>query len=90
MLGGVLVVLIGCYVGLKAWNDHQQEQAEADEEAAKIRLVDAEGLTAVSYTDGESTLGFILEEDTWRYTEALFPVPFSSLLVILSADPQRP
>ena len=21
MLGGVLVVLIGCYVGLKAWND---------------------------------------------------------------------
>ena len=37
MLGGVLVVLIGCYVGLKAWNDHQQEQAEADEEAAKIR-----------------------------------------------------
>lgn len=69
MLGGVLVVLIGCYVGLKAWNDHQQEQAEADEEAAKIRLVDAEGLTAVSYTDGESTLGFTLEEDTWRYTE---------------------
>ena len=60
MLGGVLVVLIGCYVGLKAWNDHQQEQAEADEEAAKIRLVDAEGLTAVSYTDGESTLGFTL------------------------------
>ena len=58
MLGGVLVVLIGCYVGLKAWNDHQQEQAEADEEAAKIRLVEAEGLTAVSYTDGESTLGF--------------------------------
>lgn len=69
MLGGVLVVLIGCYAGLKAWNDHQQEQAEADEEAAKIRLVDAEGLTAVSYTDGESTLGFTLEEDTWRYTE---------------------
>ena len=47
MLGGVLVVLIGCYVGLKAWNDHQQEQAEAGEEAAKTRPGEGEGVAGV-------------------------------------------
>lgn len=68
LLGGALAVLLCCYAGLTAWNDRREKQAEAEEEASKIYLVDADELTAVSYTDGESTLGFLEENDTWYHT----------------------
>lgn len=69
LLGGALVALLCCYAGLTVWNDHQKKEAETEEEASKIYLVDAEELTAVSYTDGESTLGFVKEDGTWYDAE---------------------
>lgn len=69
ILGIALVVLLGCYVGLTTWNQQQEEQAKEEEEASKINLVDADELTAVSYTNGESTLGFVKEDGTWYDAE---------------------
>lgn len=85
LLCGALAALLCCYGGLTVWNDHQKEQAEAEEEASKIYLVDAEDLTAVSYTDGESTLGFVEEDGTW-YDTADKEIPMNQDVVGGFAD----
>lgn len=67
VLAGVLVVLAGCYAGLKAYNHHQEKAEEEQAEAQKVYLVKTKGLTSVSYTDGTSEMGFLKEDGTWYY-----------------------
>lgn len=67
LLAGTLIVLAGCYAGLKIYNSHVEEEEEAKAEAEKIYLVQEDGLTSISYTDGESQMAFVQEDEVWYY-----------------------
>lgn len=64
LLAAVLIVLVVVYAGLKCWNQHVEEEKQAEEEQ-KIKIVDAQELASFSYTDGESKMSFVKQEDTW-------------------------
>lgn len=66
-LAGLLVALIGIYVGLRYWDVRKQEAEEKKAEEETIHVVQAEELSAFSYTDGTDTMEFSREEDTWYY-----------------------
>lgn len=65
LLLGILVVLVVLYVGLNQWNRSKEEEQAKQEEQDTISLVDADELTGFQYTNGETTLSFVKEEDTW-------------------------
>lgn len=67
VLAGILIVLAGCYAGLKAYNSHVEQEEEAKAEEEKVYLVQTDGLTSISYTDGESQMAFVQEDGEWYY-----------------------
>lgn len=67
ILAGLLVALIGIYAGLRYWDERKQEAEKKKAEEETIHVVQAEELSAFSYTDGTDTMGFTREEDTWYY-----------------------
>lgn len=67
LLAGTLIVLAGCYAGLKAYNSYAEKEEEARAEEEKIYLVQTDGLTSISYTDGEFQMTFVQEDGDWYY-----------------------
>lgn len=61
----ILFVLVVVYAGLQYWNHRTQEKEEKEAEASKIYIVNAEELSAFSYTDGESQIAFVKEDGDW-------------------------
>lgn len=63
----ILAVLIVLYLAVDMWNKKAAED-EAEKEAVEtIHLVDADDLMQFRYTDGELSMGFVKEGDTWYY-----------------------
>lgn len=67
LLACILVVLAGCYAGLRAYNSHVAKEKEKKAESEKVYLVKTDGLTSISYTDGESQMAFVQEDGVWYY-----------------------
>lgn len=63
----ILAVLIVLYFAVDMWNKKAAEEEEEKEAAETIHLVDENNLTQLRYTDGESSMGFVKEGDTWYY-----------------------
>lgn len=64
----VLLLIFGAaYGGMRVYNKKQAEKESAVEEAAKVYVTEVkqENITAFSYQNGEETLEFVKEEDTW-------------------------
>ena len=55
---GILVILIGCYVGLQFWNESKAEKEEEQKEAKAVKVKTLEALTEISYTYNESKFVF--------------------------------
>lgn len=47
---GILVILIGCYVGLQFWNESKAAKEEEQKEAKAVKVKTLEALTEISYT----------------------------------------
>lgn len=67
LLACILVALAGCYAGLRAYNSHVAKEKEKKAESEKVYLVKTDGLTSISYTDGESQMAFVQEDGVWYY-----------------------
>ncbi len=61
----VFLVLLALYLGLRFGNRQAEEKEEAREEAEKIRLVTAEDLSAMGYTEGDDSMSYTNEDGTW-------------------------
>lgn len=66
----VLVVFVAAFFGLRAWQDHQKEQEEAEQKAEIITAVslDVDRITGFSYLLEGQELSFEKVEDTWQYS----------------------
>ena len=67
VLLAVFVILIVCYLALKTWTEKAQEEEQAKIEAEQLYLTDTDvsGITSFGYSNGETELSFVREEDTW-------------------------
>ncbi len=63
----LLIVFGAAYGGMHIYNQKQAEKESEQEEAKKIAVVGVkqEDITAFSYQNGDDTLEFVKEEDTW-------------------------
>lgn len=70
ILLAVFLVLVVCYLALKVWTEKAQEEEQAKTEAEQIYLTDTDvsEITSFGYSNGETELSFVKEEDTW-YSE---------------------
>ena len=72
---GILVILIGCYVGLQFWNESKAEKEEEQKEAKAVKVKTLEALTEISYTYNESKFVFEKKDGTWIYApDEKFPL----------------
>lgn len=71
ILAAVLVVLVILYSALAVWNKKADEKEAKKTEEETVHLTDADNISAIKYTDGQSTMSFIKEEDTWYYEDDL-------------------
>lgn len=72
---GILVILIGCYVGLQFWNESKAAKEEEQKEAKAVKVKTLEALTEISYTYNESKFVFEKKDGTWIYApDEKFPL----------------
>lgn len=62
---GILIVLVIIYLSLDQWNKSKEKERAEEEKKSTIQLVDATSLKKLEYTDGETTMSFVKEDDTW-------------------------
>ena len=63
----VLAGLLAVYFGLSVYNKQADKKKQEKAEAEQSHLVDADSLTKISYTDGNSSMTFTCEDGTWYY-----------------------
>lgn len=65
----VLAALLAVYLGLQAWNRHQEDRQAAEEEAAKIYVTDTDpdDIVSMSFNVGSGDMSFEKEDGTWYY-----------------------
>lgn len=70
-LFAVFVVLVVCYLALKMWNQKTEEEEQTKIEAQQIYLTDTDvsEITSFGYSNGETEMSFVKEEDTWYYED---------------------
>ncbi len=70
ILAVALVVLLGVYLGLQAWNRHKEDRQAAEEEAARIHVADTdpEDIVSMKFNVGSGDMSFEKEDGTWYYT----------------------
>lgn len=63
----VLILFAGAYIGMHFFNEKQAEKETAKEEAEKIYVTDVseKDIKAFSYQNGNETLSFTKNKDTW-------------------------
>ena len=75
-----LVVLCAAYAIAMQVQKKSADKAEQSEEASKIYMTDFSDITGISITNGDFTLVFHLDGDTWYYDgDPDFPVRQTSL-----------
>ncbi len=65
MLIMVLIVLLVVYAALSQWNKKTEEK----EAMETVQLVEEDSLSTFRYTDGQTTMSFIKENNIWYYKE---------------------
>jgi hypothetical protein len=86
LLGAVLVVCIGAYIGVAVYNNAQAQKTADKEKASQIWQSGWGAPVSISYTTGDTTLSFVLESDTWKVAgDKAFPLAQTSLTGIASA-----
>lgn len=80
ILSAVLVICVGAWLGLRAWNAYREEQDAAQQEAEIIRLASLEDITSLSFENDGTELAFEKQDGTWVYAgDADFPLDQSYL-----------
>lgn len=69
LLAALLLILIAVYEIMSVSSRKREEQEAKKEEEETIYLVQGEEITGLKYTDGETTMSFQRDEDTWYYEE---------------------
>lgn len=66
-LTAAFIVLLAVYLGLRAWNERQDEKAEKESEASEIHVTDtsAEDIVSLKFNVGNGEMEFIKEEGQW-------------------------
>lgn len=66
----LLVVGVAAYIGIRVYNDRQEEKKAAEEEAEKIKVTELnrDDIIRFSYLYEGETLEFEKEDDAWYYT----------------------
>ncbi len=68
MLAALLIVLIVLYAAVSTWQQGVKEREAKQAEESVIYLTDAGEISKISYTDGESSMDFVKDEDgSWYY-----------------------
>lgn len=67
LLLAIFLVLVGIYFGLKSWNENKDQREAEKAEEETIYVLEEQEMTALSYTDGESEMSFVREDDNWYY-----------------------
>lgn len=65
----LLVVCVGAWLGIRAYNDRAQEKEEKETEAKKITVaeINTDDITAFSYESDGAELSFTNTDGTWTY-----------------------
>ena len=65
----LLVVCVGAWLGIRAYNDRAQEKKEKETEAKKITVaeINTDDITAFSYESDGAELSFTNTDGTWTY-----------------------
>lgn len=69
IFAAAVILLFGTYMGLRTWNENEEEKAAKKKEAETVYLTEDAGLTEFSYSDGEQEMSFVKEEGNWYYSE---------------------
>jgi uncharacterized protein YpmB len=86
ILGAVLVLCIGAYVGVSVYNNAQAEKAAGEAKAARLWSADWSAPVSLSYTSGDKTLSFKLDNGAWTIADNKdFPLAQDSVTGIASA-----
>lgn len=65
ILTAVLVILAALLVGLKLYNNAQEEKKVQEEESAQIHITETGSLSRISYNNGTEDIEVVKEGDSW-------------------------
>ncbi len=65
IFSAVFVVLVGLYFVMNYINEMQAEK----EQTETIMMTEVSGVTSVEYSDGETTVSFVKEDDAWKLSD---------------------
>ena len=83
----LLVVCVGAWLGIRAYNDRAQEKEEKETEAKKITVaeINADDITAFSYESDGAELSFTNTDGTWTYDgDPSIPLDQDAVVSLLS------
>ncbi len=83
----LLVVCVGAWLGIRAYNDRAQEKEEKETEAKKITVaeINANDITAFSYESDGAELSFTNTDGTWTYDgDPSIPLDQDAVVSLLS------
>ena len=85
VLGAVLIVCIGAYIGVSVYNNNQAKKTAEETKATQIYSTGRGAPVNVSYTSGDKTLAFTLADNTWYVKDNKdFPLDQAALTGIAS------
>ncbi|NLA87613.1 MAG: DUF4340 domain-containing protein, partial [Clostridiales bacterium] len=86
ILGAVLVICIGAYIGVSVYNSNQARKTAEEARAVQIYANGRSSPVTISYESGGTALSFILTEGKWHVSDRMdFPLNQSSLTGLASA-----
>lgn len=86
ILGAVLVICIGAYIGVTVYNSNQAQKTAEESKSVRIYAGDRGAPVGISYESGGVLLSFVLREGKWQVADyADFPLNQSSLSSLASA-----
>lgn len=68
ILIGVLLVMVGVYIGAAKLNEHNQNKEITKAQDEKMQITDISGINKFGYTNGTETMSFEKEGDQWKVT----------------------
>ncbi len=85
ILGAVLVICIGAYIGVSVYNNNQARKTAEEAKAVQIYADGRSAPISISYESGGTVMSFVLESDKWFVADNKdFPLKQSSLTSLAS------
>jgi hypothetical protein len=86
ILGAVLVVCIGAYIGVSVYTSAQARKTAEEAKSVQIWSDGRDAPVSISYTAGDKTLSFVKDNSTWYVADnRSFPLSQDSLTGLASA-----